>query len=118
MPHIHVYVEKEASPKNQPVKDRLSRRPTATLDGVEEAVEWHRQWIEDNPRPATSWDLHDSEELGKQSKIAFTRRSLEHGSDVADFFWLGQHVMALMIPCPARNVPGFPTPPPCPVGRH
>jgi hypothetical protein len=116
--HIHAYVEKEASPKNQPVKDRLRRKPTATFDGVEQAVDWHRKWIEDNPRPTSSWFLHDTEEQGKHAKAEFTRRSFEHGNDVIDFFWLGQHVMLLMIPCPPRVIPGFPEPPPCPQGRH
>ena len=116
--HIHAYVEKEASPKNQPVRDRLRHRPTKTLDSVEQAVEWHRQWIEDNPRPPAMWSLYDTEEQAKQAKAEFTRRWLSGGSDVVDFYWQGQHVMLLMIPCPAREIPGFPKPPPCPVGRH
>lgn len=116
--HIHAYEEREPTPRNDAVLNRLAKRPMETFETVEDAVAWHAHWIEDNPRPASHWGLHESEEEGKRSKVDFTRHELERGGERVDFYWSGQHVMLLFIPCPAREIPGFPKPPPCPLGRN
>lgn len=119
MQHIHQYEYREPQPRNSElVRDRLRSRPKRTFDTVEEAVKWHEKWIGEVRRPAGYWG-EDGELARVPRLLEFTRSQLEHGGDVVDSFWSGGEVIAAtLIPCPPREIPGFPKAPPCPVGRH
>lgn len=118
MQHIHQYECREPQPRNSDlVRDRLRARPRRTFETVDEAVAWHDGWISEVQRPAGYWGA-DGEEMRKPGLLAFTRSQLEQGSEVVDGFWSGpQYIAATLIPCPPRVIPGFPKPPPCPLGR-
>ncbi len=117
--HVHQYEYREPQPRNSElVRDRLHQRPKRTFETADEAVTWHEKWISDVKRPAGYWGA-DGEEVRKPRLLEFTRSELEHGNHVVDSFWNGGEVIAAtLIPCPPRVIPGFPTPPPCPLGRH
>lgn len=119
MSHIHQYEYREPQARNSElVRDRLRQRPKRTFETVDEAVAWHEGWIGEVKRPAGSWGA-DGEEVRKAGLLEFTRSQLEHGNEVVDSFWSGPEVIAAtLIPCPPRVIPGFPVPPPCPLGRH
>jgi hypothetical protein len=138
--HIHVYVSRipgakvnssEGRPEHEAfrlsqvpansVRDWL-RRPasaiTATLETVDAACAWHADWIEETPRPDSSWGLSEGPEEGKRKKVEFTGR-ITGWDEVIDGFYTagGEYVSATFILCPPRVIPGCPAPPPCPLGR-
>lgn len=118
MQHIHQYEYREPQPRNsEPVRDRLRQKPKRTFETVEDAAAWHEKWIGEHQRPPGYWGA-DGAEAGAARKVAFTRAELERGNEVVDGFWSGEHIAATLIPCPPRVIPGFPVPPPCPLGRH
>lgn len=118
MTHIHQYEYREPQPRNSElVRDRLRGKPRRTFETVDEAVAWHAGWIDEVPRPAGHWGS-DGESARKPGLLEHTRSQLEGGKEVVDGFWSGmQHIAATLIPCPPRPIPGFPKPPPCPLGR-
>lgn len=119
MQHIHQYEYREPQPRNsEPVRERLRGRPKQTFETVDDAVAWHEGWISEVQRPAGYWGSGD-QGARKAGLLEFARSQLEHGNDVVDSFWSGPQVIAAtLIPCPPRVIPGFPAPPPCPLGRH
>ena len=118
MQHYHQYEYREPQPRSSElVRDRLRQKPRRTFDTVDDAVAWHEKWIGEVKRPAGCWG-EDGEEARRPRLLEHTRRQLEYGTDTMDAFWSGGEVIAVtLIPCPPRVIPGFPTPPPCPVGR-
>lgn len=118
MQHIHQYEYREPQPRNSEiVRERLRQRPRRTFETVDEAAAWHAEWINEVQRPAGYWGA-DGEGERKPRLLEFVRSQLEQGSDVVDSFWSGPQVIAAtLIPCPPRFIPGFPEPPPCPLGR-
>jgi len=119
MTHYHQYEYREPQPRNSElVRERLRQHPKQTFETVDEAATWHEQWIGEVKRPAGYWG-DDGEAERVPRLVAFTRSQLEHGQEVVDAFWNGPEVIAAtLIPCPARAIPGFPEPPPCPQGRR
>jgi hypothetical protein len=121
MQHIHQYEYRDAGPhSNEIVRDRLRQKPRQTFETVDEAVAWHQKWMNETVRPGGVIDLDGAgQDAAKARLLMFTRSQLEHGQHVMDGFWSGQQfIAATLIPCPAREIPGFPAPPPCPLGRH
>lgn len=116
--HVHQYEYREPQPRNSEiVRDRLRQGPRETFWTVDEAVLWHEKWIAEVMRPAGYWGS-DGEEARRPRLLAHTRYSLEHGKEVVDSFWSGgQVICATLIPCPPIVIPGFPEPPPCPIGK-
>jgi hypothetical protein len=116
--HFHQYEYREPQPRNSElVRERLRERPRKTFETVADAVAWHEGWINEVPRPAGYWGT-DGEAVRKPVLLDFVRHQLEHGNVVVDSFWSGPQVIAVThIPCPLRPIPGFPDPPPCPLGR-
>jgi hypothetical protein len=116
--HVHQYEYREPQPRNsETVRDRLRERPAKTFETVDDAVRWHEEWISEVPRSAGYWGA-DGAEARKPGLLAHTRSSLEHGKEVVDSIWSGAQVIcATLIPCPPIVIPGFPEPPPCPIGR-
>lgn len=116
--HIHQYEYREPQPRNSEiVRERLRQRPGKTFESVDEAVAWHAAWVDEVQRPAGYWGAEGAE-ARKPRLLEFVRGQLEHGADVVDSFWSGPQVIAAtLIPCPPRAIPGFPEPPPCPLGR-
>lgn len=72
------------------------------------------------PRPdETSEEYRERMRVeGEARTVEFTRSQLAQENAVVDSFWSGAQVIcATIIPCPPRPIPGFPEPPPCPLGR-
>lgn len=88
---------------------RGSKRVTATFEAPELAAEWHRRWMNDNPRPDSCLFLY-----GLDERAEFTRLSMVNGSDRVDSFYTtgGEFVSLCFIPCPP-NGGGYT----CPEGR-
>lgn len=119
-----------------------------TFDTPDAATAWLAKWIEENPRPGSGQSLDEQPDdneprlacyeryeqrlrshapagatwplTGPQRRVAFAGNELTNGQDVVDGFYTagGEYVAAYLIPCPARDISGFPASPPCPVGRH
>lgn len=119
MQHIHQYEYREPQPRSSElVRDRLRAKPKRTFETVDEAMAWHERWIGEVRRPAGYWGP-DGEDARRPRLLEHTRAQLEQGAEVVDSFWSGPEVIAAtLIPCPPRVIPGFPKPPPCPLGRQ
>lgn len=85
-----------------------------TCETADEAADWLAGWVEENPRPDSSYFSGEPQDVQRQRHVDHARDTLANGNDVVSAHYTkgGEYTSASVIACPPRDGKWQ-----CPTGR-